>query len=167
MSRPVHRTATDWEKVTRCCISTIQPPDDEPSGAPDGHWLRGRYQMLHQYNSASWLWAVRCTGRPLTERTIPDATSVQFSLLMMSRPVHRTATDWEDDTRCCISTIQPPDDEPSGAPDGHWLREGYQMLHQYNSASWWWTFRCTGRPLTERTIPDATSIQFSLLMMNI
>ena len=25
-----------------------------------------------------------CTGRPLTERTIPDAASVQFNLLMMS-----------------------------------------------------------------------------------
>ena len=25
-----------------------------------------------------------CTGRPLTERTIPDAASIQFSLLMMS-----------------------------------------------------------------------------------
>ena len=25
-----------------------------------------------------------CTGRPLTERTIPDAASVQFTLLMMS-----------------------------------------------------------------------------------
>ena len=28
-----------------------------------------------------------------------------------SQPVHRTATDGEDDTRCCINTIQPPDDE--------------------------------------------------------
>ena len=27
-----------------------------------------------------------------------------------SQPVHRTATYWEDNTRCCISTIQPPDD---------------------------------------------------------
>ena len=25
--------------------------------APNGHWLRGRYQMLHQYNSTSWSWA--------------------------------------------------------------------------------------------------------------
>jgi len=25
--------------------------------APDWHWLRGRYQMLHQHNSASWWWA--------------------------------------------------------------------------------------------------------------
>ena len=25
-----------------------------------------------------------CIGRPLTERTIPDAASIQFSLLMMS-----------------------------------------------------------------------------------
>jgi len=23
----------------------------------------------------------------------------------------RVVTDWEDDTRCCINTIQPPDDE--------------------------------------------------------
>ena len=29
--------------------------------APDGHWLRGRYQMLHQYNSTSWWWA--CNAR--------------------------------------------------------------------------------------------------------
>ena len=28
-----------------------------------------------------------------------------------SQPVHRTGTDWEDDTRYCINTIQPPDDE--------------------------------------------------------
>jgi hypothetical protein len=26
-----------------------------------GHWLRGRYQMLHQYSSASWWWA--CNAR--------------------------------------------------------------------------------------------------------
>jgi len=25
-----------------------------------------------------------CTGQPLTERTIPDAVSIQFNLLMMS-----------------------------------------------------------------------------------
>ena len=31
------------------------------TSAPDGHWLRGRYQMLHQYNSASWWWA--CNAR--------------------------------------------------------------------------------------------------------
>ena len=30
---------------------------------------------------------------------------------VLSQPVHKTATDWEDDTRCCINTIQPPDDE--------------------------------------------------------
>ena len=30
---------------------------------------------------------------------------------VLSQPVHRTATDWEDDTRCSINTIQPPDDE--------------------------------------------------------
>jgi hypothetical protein len=27
-------------------------------------------------------------------------------LPVSGRPVHRTATDWEDDTICCISTIQ-------------------------------------------------------------
>jgi hypothetical protein len=27
---------------------------------------------------------LRCTGRPLIERTIPDAASIQFNLLMMS-----------------------------------------------------------------------------------
>ena len=32
-------------------------------------------------------------------------------LSVSGRPVHRTATDWEDDTRCCNNTIQPPDDE--------------------------------------------------------
>ena len=26
------------------------------------------------------------------------------------------------------------------APDGHWLRRQYQMLHQYNSSSWWSTY---------------------------
>ena len=29
---------------------------------------------------------------------------------VLSQPVHRTATE-SDDTRCCINTIQPPDDE--------------------------------------------------------
>ena len=29
---------------------------------------------------------------------------------------------------------------PSGAPAGHLLRGGYQMLHQYNSSSWWWAY---------------------------
>ena len=29
----------------------------------------------------------------------------------LSQPVHWTATDLEDDNRCCINTIQPPDDE--------------------------------------------------------
>jgi hypothetical protein len=54
-----------------------------------------------------------CTGRPLTEN---------------------------DDTRCCINTIQPPDDE-------------HIMLET-----------CRGLRVT---IPGAASIQFNLLMMNI
>ena len=29
----------------------------------------------------------------------------------LSEPVNGTATEGEDDTRCCINTIQPPDDE--------------------------------------------------------
>ena len=29
--------------------------------APKGHWLRGWYRMLHQYNSTSWWWA--CNAR--------------------------------------------------------------------------------------------------------
>ena len=29
---------------------------------------------------------------------------------VLSQPVHRTATE-SDDTRCCINTIQPPNDE--------------------------------------------------------
>jgi len=33
------------------------------------------------------------------------------SRAVLSQPVHWTATDWEDDTRCCINTNQPPDDE--------------------------------------------------------
>jgi hypothetical protein len=32
-------------------------------------------------------------------------------LSVSGRPVHRTSTDWEDDTRCCINTVHPPDDE--------------------------------------------------------
>ena len=28
-----------------------------PTCAPDGHWLGGRYQILHQYSSSSWRWA--------------------------------------------------------------------------------------------------------------
>jgi len=39
-----------------------------------------------------------------------DATS-RIVHSVSGLPVHRTATDWEDDTRCCINTIQPPDDE--------------------------------------------------------
>ena len=31
--------------------------------------------------------------------------------LVSGHLVHRTATDREDNTRCCINTIQPPDDE--------------------------------------------------------
>ena len=30
---------------------------------------------------------------------------------VLSQPVHRTVTNCEDDTRCCINTIYPPDDE--------------------------------------------------------
>ena len=29
---------------------------------------------------------------------------------------------------------------PSSAPDSHWLRVQYQMLHQYNSTSSWWAY---------------------------
>ena len=29
--------------------------------APEGHWMRGQYQMLHQYISPSWWWA--CNDR--------------------------------------------------------------------------------------------------------
>ena len=41
------------------------------------------------------------------------------------RLVHRTATDWEDDTRCCINTVQYPDDE-------HVMHETCRGL--------WWTY---------------------------
>ena len=44
-------------------------------------------------------------NRPLSQW--PSGAPVRCS----SQPVHRTATDWEDDTRCCINTVQPPDDE--------------------------------------------------------
>jgi len=30
---------------------------------------------------------------------------------VLFQPVHWMATYWEDDTRCCFNTIQPPDDE--------------------------------------------------------
>ena len=39
-----------------------------------------------------------------------DAAS-DIVLSVSARPVHRTATDREDDTRCCINAVQPPDDE--------------------------------------------------------
>jgi hypothetical protein len=32
----------------------------------------------------NWFSPNLCTGRPLTERTIPDAASIQFTLLIMS-----------------------------------------------------------------------------------
>jgi len=32
-------------------------------------------------------------------------------LSVSGRPAYRTATDWEDDTRYCVDTIWPPDDE--------------------------------------------------------
>ena len=44
--RPVER------ELLRSSLSTV---------APDSHWLRGRYQMLHQYNSTSSWWA--CNAR--------------------------------------------------------------------------------------------------------
>jgi hypothetical protein len=40
---PVHRLAENCSPLPTC--------------APEGHWLRGRYQMLHQYSSTSWWWA--------------------------------------------------------------------------------------------------------------
>ena len=33
------------------------------------------------------------------------------SVAVLFQPVHQTATDWANDARCCINTIQPPDDE--------------------------------------------------------
>ena len=40
--------------------------------------------------------------------------------------------------RCSI-WYPPLSQWPSGAPDGHWEWR-YQMLHQYNSTSWWWVY---------------------------
>jgi len=43
-----------------------------------------------------------------------DAHLLHFTVRLLNPlrvSVHRTATDWEDDTRCCINAIQPPDDE--------------------------------------------------------
>ena len=45
--RPVHRL-----RENSLSLSTY---------AEDGHWLRGRCHMLHQYNSTSWWWA--CNAR--------------------------------------------------------------------------------------------------------
>jgi len=57
-----------------------------------GGWI----VLMQHLISSSQSVAIWCTG---WERTV------------LSQPVHWMATDWEDDTRCCISTIQPPDDE--------------------------------------------------------
>ena len=38
-------------------------------------------------------------------------TASGILLSVSGRPVQRKVTDWEDDTRCCINTVQPPDDE--------------------------------------------------------
>ena len=42
-SQSVAVRCTGWESSLSPCL-------------PDGHWLRGRYQMLHKYNWASWWW---------------------------------------------------------------------------------------------------------------
>jgi len=47
----------NWIDAASDIVTLIQCP----SGAPDGRWLRGWYQMLHQCNSASWWWA--CIAR--------------------------------------------------------------------------------------------------------
>ena len=62
--------------------------------------IRRLMVLMQHLVSSSQSVAVRCTG---WERT-------QFSLNLctgcfLSQPVQRTATDWEDDTRCCINTI--------------------------------------------------------------
>ena len=53
IGRPVHRLRESW-------LEWLTPTSSLSTCAPDGHWLRGRYEM-HQYNSTSWWWA--CNAR--------------------------------------------------------------------------------------------------------
>ena len=57
---------------------------------------------------------------------------------------------------------------PSGAQVGRILSQPVplsgRLVHRFGENS---PNLCTGRPLTERTMPDAASIQFNLLMMSI
>ena len=52
----------------------------------DAHLLYFTLYLLHSstYSFAEQFSLNLCTGRPLTELTIPDAASVKFNLLMMS-----------------------------------------------------------------------------------
>ena len=118
---PVHRLRGNichsvWVASGLLVGVKLQPPDHTPPIQSDKYSLSTCAPDSH-----------------LLSVTIPDAASIQFNILMMSilysnhqtrrhpyrltnilsQPVHRTATYWE------------------------WR---YQMLHQYNSTSWWWTY---------------------------
>ena len=64
------------------------------------------FRALHAHHQEVELYWCNIWYFPL----IQWPSSAQFER-ELSQPVHRTTADWEDDTRCCINTIQPPDDE--------------------------------------------------------
>ena len=66
------------------------------------------FRALHAHHQEVELYWCSIWYRPLFQW--PSGKQVEREL-QFSQPVHRTVTEWEDDTRCYINTIQRPDDE--------------------------------------------------------
>ena len=69
------------------------------------------FRTLHAHHQETELYWCSIWYRPLSQW--PSGAQIDRELVqpVFSQPVYRTATDWDDDTRCCINTIRPPDDE--------------------------------------------------------
>ena len=66
------------------------------------------FRELHAHHQDVELYWYSIWYRPLIQW--PSGAQVE-RIGVLSQPVYRTATEREDDNKCCINTIQPPDDE--------------------------------------------------------
>ena len=67
------------------------------------------FQALYAHHQEAELYFCSIWYRSLSQW--PSGAQVERELSVLCQPVHGMSTDLEDDTRCCNSTIEPPDDE--------------------------------------------------------
>ena len=111
---PRKKRCSDWIWTSDCHIPGLDPVENLENNQLDTHFFLilqcVSFNPIHVSSiicSSSGGWIL------LMQHQVSSSQSVTFrcKVWVFSQTVHRTVTEWEDDTRCCINKIQPADDE--------------------------------------------------------